>query len=527
MKKILAIAIALVMVISVMPLTASADDGQVSWSVCNSAQAIYEPDKMDEDDFDYVPGYKYTADGLQFFTAEDDQLKAMGITARGSLQTTETYDLTKGFTMTATMQKYDEANADKWISFSIYNYRGPSQGGNSWGYGWCCLIRPNATGIDIQSFISDAANGFQHLGSVAAAVNVYNGEELSFDLVYEDNAFSIVICDQVVPLDSDRFSACFEDNMGYIGMTLHNGTSMQAIATVTEFNGVKPQGTDSAEPAIPEGLEEAAEKGDTPYPEAGLPCYLWTPAEEINDDGDAGSFLTGVLNDDGTATMTIGNGAAQLNEKIESKYWYGAEDYPVFAIKFKDLDEVAGGVNLWFCAGEVLSAREDSYIMANWADCDDDINDEENGWSILTFDLSYETTWEERINGFRLDFTGDNSFNGAEFQLAWCGFFASEEDAYNYAEMGDTWDAYYGDSDDDDATTEAPADTNEGDATTEAPAGDETGAGDATTAAPSGDETDKTDDDAKGGVGAWLWIVIGVAVVAVVAVVIVVIKKKK
>ena len=72
-----------------------------------------------------------------------------------------------------------------------------------------------------------------------------------------------------------------------------------------------------------------------------------------------------------------------------------------------------------------------------------------------------------------------------------------------------------------DATTEAPADTDEGDATTAAPAGD------ATTAAPAGDETDKADDDAQGGVGAWLWIVIAVVAVAVVAVVVVVVAKKK
>lgn len=65
MKKILAFAIALVMVFSLAPLIVTVDDGQVSWFVSNSAKAIYEPENMEEDEFDYLPGYRYTSDGIQ------------------------------------------------------------------------------------------------------------------------------------------------------------------------------------------------------------------------------------------------------------------------------------------------------------------------------------------------------------------------------------------------------------------------------------------------------------------------------
>lgn len=196
------------------------------------------------------------------------------------------------------------------------------------------------------------------------------------------------------------------------------------------------------------------------------------------------------------------------------------EDYPVFAIKFKRLDEFAGGLSFWYCAGEVLGARNDSVITANWADRDDDVNDEENDWSILTFDLSYETTWEDRINGFRLDITANNELNGETFELAWCGFFTSEEDAYRYAEMGDTWDAYYGE---DDESTEPDEQTTSKPETTKAP--------DETEKQPSTTKPSTTASQGNEGsyeIGEWIWIVIaGIAACAIIVVLILALKKKK
>lgn len=529
MKKILVLAIALVMVISVLPFTVSADDGQVDWSVFARATAYEET----YDKNIIFPGYKYTTDGVQVYSPSEDVLKSEGQSAFSTIQTATPIDITNGVSMTATLQSFDSSNADKWICFSVWTQPNLEPPFGTYGNGWFCLIRPNASGAGLESFFCTsnvAMSGTPGTSAGTTTIDIYSGGEIGFEFVRSDDEVKLILCGEEVDYNFKAlFDEYFPENEAYIGVSMHNATYTPQTLTVTGLNGVKPQGTSSQECYVPEEMVEPGTEDSTLPVEAGKPCILWDPAEDIKN-SKPGQGMSSVLNDDGSATITFTEEAAPcITYKETVANWYRAETFPIFAVKFKDIDEIAGSFSFWYCAGEVIGPRNDSVTTGVWGNCDYDYNDEENGWAILTIDLSYETMWEERINGFRVDFCADNSLAGQSFDIAWMGFFRTEEDAYRYAELGDTWDAYYGEDDDEDETTEAPADTNEGEATTEAP--EDSGEPEATTAAPAGDATtnapsDIDKDDVKG-MGAWLWIVIGVAAVAAVAVIIVVIKKKK
>ena len=515
MRKIFAIILTAAMIMSMFVFTANAADNE--WAVYASANA-YKETYEEDDSLPKVPGMKYTDNGVQMFTATDEQLKDMGSNGWGTIQTKEKVSYKNGLTMTVLVDKYTEGNCDKWISFSIWDSQKIAQGAAGYGCGWFVLVRPNAGGCDLQSWMCSETVAMTNLTMQSSSTNIYNGEALTLEIKPEDGKYNVYV--NGVDMKASGFTQYMENDEAYIGITGHQGTREQIIMTVTELNGVKPTGNESQAPYLPEDMQPRPDESNTPPVPEGEPCWLWGANNVKNNK--PGEAMTSIVNDDGSLRITFDENAPMLNGNVKTGS-YKAEEFPVFAILYKDLDEIGGSASLWYCAGEVYAAQNDSHLGFAWAEGDYD-EDNDNGWRILCIDLTDEATWEGLINGYRLDIAGDGSLNEQEADIMWIGFFRSEKDAYHYANMGAYYDSQWGTPTTTVEDTAAPVDD------TTAASGDNT-VDEGTQAAPG--TADVTTDgestgEKKSNTGAIIGIV-AAAVVVVAAVVcgIVLSKKKK
>ena len=517
MKKLFAVIMAAAMIATMFVFTANAADNE--WSVYASANRYKESYEEDES-LPRVPGMRYTENGVQMYTATSEELEAMSANAWGTIQTTNKVSYKNGVTMTVLADAFtDNASTDKWISFTIWDSQKTAQGAAGYGCGWLCLIRPNAGGCDLQSFMCTPTVALQQLILTNASVDIYEGEALTLEIKPEDGKFNVYV--NGVDMKASAFTQFMENDEAYIGVTGHQGCREQMMLTVTELNGEKPTGTDNVEPYVDPNAKKRPDEEHTPAVPEGEPCWLWNFESVKN--GKPGEGMKSEVNDDGSLKITFDENAPMINETIKTGS-YKAEEFPYFAVLYKNLDELGSAVgSLWYCAGEVVSAQNDSHTGAEWGSGDYDM-DNDNGWRLLVIDLTEETTWEGYINSFRLDIAGDGSLAGETADLMWIGFFRSEKDAYTYAKMGEYYAKEY---------EAAPTTTvTEAEATKDVePASSDTGA---ESTAPEGSSTDKTTDTEKtddttkkSNTGAIVGIIIAAVVVVAAVVCGIVLGKKK
>ena len=530
MKKLFAVLLAAAMTMSVFVFTANAADNE--WEVYASV-GKYDDEPEDPDDLPKEPGMQYTDSGVQMYSATSEQLDAMNANAWGGLQLKDKVKLTDGFTMSVVIDKYTEKADDKWIAFCLWTQPKATPADTKHGKGWFVLCRPNGANMTLLSFIDEPTN-LQAQPNIT--LDIYGGEALVLDVRKEDGKMKVYVNDQ--DMKCEKVFDYFEDGEAYVSVVLHQANRDEIAATVIDVNGVKPTGTESQVPYVP---ESAKPREIGPEVAENEPCYLWN-AERVKK-GNPGSGLSSIMNDDGSLHISFTNdNASQINPTV--KDMYDAEEFPVWAIKFKNLDELIDSSSLWYAAGEVHAAKNGCTVYISWADCDYESDD---GWAILTYNLDGEPEWEGTINSFRLDLTSEKDFEETDtFDIDWIGFFRSEKEAYAYAGMSELYAKLY----DRDATTTA-ADT-EGEVTGE---GEESGDGSETEAVTDVETvvvTDEegnvvTDEEGKavvtkeavtdaetevvgsgnGKTGLIIAIIAGVAVVAAVAVVLVLMKKKK
>ncbi len=511
MKKLFAVIMAAAMIASVFVFTANGAENE--WEVYASA-GKYKDHYDEESDMPKEPGLRYTENGVQMYSATTDELDAMGANAWGGLQLKEKVNLSEGFTMTAVLDKYTDKAVDKWIAFCIWTEPKATPGDAEHGKGWFSLCRPGDTYVELQSFIDTPAN-VKAIGQ-RTDTNIYEGEALVLDVRKVDGKLSIFIND--VDMNASEVFDKFENNEAYVSIALHQGNHDEISVTVTDVNGVKPTGTDSKEPFIP---SDAKPRVEGPEVEANKPCWLYT-SEDVKD-GKPGSGMTSIVNDDGSIHCTVtGDNQVLMTESVKD-YIYDAEQFPVWACKFKGLDEIYDSAGLWYCAGDVFAAQNDSMTTISWYDAEE-LGD---GWMVLAVDLTGENRWEGAINSFRLDIDATQDNGGEEFDIAWIGFFRSEEEAYTYAGLKKTETTA-----EEDVTTEADVQTTDD----ETKANDDTQANDTAepTTTTASDVTTKEpattgNTDSTGGLptAAIIGIICGVVVIAVVVVIIIVTTKKK
>ena len=396
------------------------------WSVYAKADTYDDPENPP-----HIPGYKYTDMGVQLYTLEN--LSELGWTCYGTLQTTEPQDYTKGITMTVISEDFeDNAGTDKWICFTLWDRQGFAQGTTQYGHGWRCYIRPNGTSVVIQSYMCTETDARANLQQYAANVNVYDNEAMTLEVKkLEDGKYHVFVCDVDMGAAATTFTDFTDNGKVYVGVTGYAGSAHPMKLTVVEYNGEKPSGTGSSQPYDPDVKPVTATKEDTPPVPANEPCFIYN-AESVKN-GVPGGGMTSNVNDDGTLHIKFDNNNPQIEVSLPSDRWYDAAEFPVFAVRFTDLDEVGDKGMLYYCAGSVMAPQQDSMIEFYWSDCETSAKD--SRFKYLVIDLTDENNWDKdtRINGLRLDLAPDGSLDGHECDLDWFGFFRSAKEAYAYA----------------------------------------------------------------------------------------------
>ena len=554
MKKVLALIIAAMMIVSMIPvmaITTSAADVEGDWITYRSAAGYEEPEEDDEPSYTPAPGYEYTNEGFHMTSAD-----YTGCTPFGTIQSKEKISIQDGVYMELRIDQYpyggENGTADHWIAFSIWDSQKIAPGNvTDYGQGWLDLTRtPGAGGAgSAQSFVcsSEGAGTFGHKGdvSITPALDDNGKEVYTFEVSYDGTNYTISICGVPVQGGADITSHLNKlDPNGefYIGVSFHSGVAGAPIeATMLKFGTSKddaetPIGSDSADPE--ENINVTAPIADSNSIEANKPCLLFDATGSSWSGKLSGSAME--LTPQGDDSFKVEPSAAVGFHQwgIKRSLSYEASDFPVIGIFIHDPNQIFEAGVLRYSAGLNMSA-DDVHIL-NYSIYDDGAkywgdNDE---YTFMVIDLkelldeeAFAEGWNGRINSLRFDYSGlylsdpvdpENDY----FFFHYAGIFRSVEEAYAYQ------DAYAAKINLGEASTEAPTEeptqapeteepTQAPDEETNAPAGDEgTKAPEAGTKAP---ENETKAPEKKGGCGS----VIGsVAVLLSAAAAAVVLKKR-
>ena len=537
MKKLIALLIAAVMIISMIPVmaisTSAANDGM--WTTHRGAgnyPAIDdEPDPSGEETV-YPPeaGYEYTSEGVTMISPDWN-----GVAPFATISTIEAINLKDGLYLEFRVDDYaygGEIGADHWICITLNTGKtedgategteagqktGKVQPGNtSYGGGWLTLLRGVGDGnvTSIPHLTDPKTDDFggtfvpQNAGTSTTAQLDDEGREINtLEVTWNGSAYEIKVNGVAHPDATAMLEKLSPDGNFFVGITMMDGTKGSNTAlTITKFgtsaaDATKPVGSDSKEPEANNVVE--APIADSSTVEANQPAILWNP-ETYN--LKSGNNVTFTAQGDNTWLATATEAAVFFSLNPKRSWSYEATDFPVFGIMMKNIWVDTG--TLWYAAGE-LSGATNGYTVP-FSVYEGEFFGEDEEYVFVPVDLT--DLWEGRINGIRLDMAmNDDSVR--EFELCFAGMFRSEDEAYEYAK---NWLAKGGvdtgvaeEEDPTEAPTEAP---DQGGDATEAPdqGGDATQAPDnATTDAA----TDAATEAPAGGCGSF----IGFGAVAILA----------
>ena len=434
MKKLIALAICAVMVLSMIPamaLTASAA-GEGMWTTVRGGNDYDDPES-------YTPaaGYTYTSEGFQTVSADFTDT-----TPFYTVQTKEPVDIKEGVHVEFRIDQFsyrgEDGSADEWISLSIWSQDKPVPGSPDFGGGWSCLLRGAGDGTaDCQSFWtipSDKEAGiagsfnFQGNASVTAPMDDNGCETYTLDIAYAGGEYTISVNDVVIAGNSavsNNLKELVASGNYYIGLTFHSGVKNGvADLTILDYNGSKPTGSDSKDPE--ENVNVFAPLTPADQVEANKPCLLFDATKSsFSKDPDPQNLLCTAMGDNSYKFVASG-GVGFFSWGISHKYTFNAEDFPVLAILFKDY---WGSGSVRYGAGDVMSA-DDTH---NVAFVEEDTFGADQEYSLCVVDFSEEgVDWEGRINFARLDLGG--TVEGDEFYICYMGFFRSVEEAKAYTD---------------------------------------------------------------------------------------------
>lgn len=255
--------------------------------------------------------------------------------------------------------------------------------------------------------------------------------------------------------------ARFADGYAYIGFSVHSAASdATASVTVTDFNGVKPTGTDVRNSTCNKETFGAMIDGST-LPETDP--VLSITSTSADDYKEVGKFpgtdnLTYTANKDGTFTVKPGLGASWVMLQPKAENSYKITDYPVFAIVLKDyctciFAEGENGckngevLDLYLSTGEVLSSSDEykpQVTQPNHIKSAGDGHDYKV--FVVNFDqIASENNWGEswkgwnaRIHKIQVVFNYDEALIANEGQnhlsICYAGFFKTTKAANDYTD---------------------------------------------------------------------------------------------
>ena len=523
MKRIIALIIAAVMVLTLIPVMAistAAAEVEGDWTTLRRP-ADYDVDVEAGETYKPAPGYEYTDEGFTIVPADYTNQ-----TVYFNIQTKDPKPIKEGFYVQFRVDNYcysgPNQDADAWIALSLWDSVNLQPGNTSYGAGYLSLLRGVGDGsCTAQCFIStpsseEVQGQFLHQGDVGFEVPMDESDReiYTFEVQWTGSAYDIKINGASVPGAAEGITDLLEQQNAngdfYVGISFHS-TYAGGTAACT----ILKQGTSAADATTPVGDDSKDPEGNivvwgdpidpATIPE-GEPALLWD-ANRTSFRGEAyGAGATYTAQGDGSYHVKAVDANPNAMWHVKSSLTHMAEDFPVLAILTRDF--WGNGGSLYYCAGSVLAAQDSASLT--WSLYDEyntEYNDEvnENVYNLIVIDLT--DLWEGRINAYQPHFAvGDYTDPEAgEFDICWMGAFRNVEDAQAYS---DAYMAAKGIGDSVSETTEAPV--------TEAPTEPETEpvtvpATAPVTQAPASEPT--TEAPAKGGCGS----AIGFGAVAVLA----------
>ena len=531
MKKLICLAIAAIMILSMIPVMAISTSAAVEgmWTTYQGAGSYPAVDDEPPEDGEEVlfppeAGYEYTADG--FTVIEPDW--GTTLSPFMTVSTKDKQNIKEGVYLKFRVDSYSyggDIAADHWISISLNTGKVEdgategceagsvtgkvSPGGTNYGGGWLTLLRGvgdgNVTTLPALTDpkTEDFGGTFVNIGSISAPATLDDeGREINtFEVTWTGSEYEIKVNGVVQP-GGAQATAMLEklapNGDVFVGITMMDGLKGgTAGLTVTKFgtsasDATKPVGSDSKEPEENNLVE--APIADPSTVEPNKPAILWNP-DTIN--LKSGNNINFQVQGDNTWLATATETAVFFSLGAKRAWSYNATDFPVFGIMVKNLWIDSG--TLWYAAGEIPGATN-GYTVP-FSIYDGEFYGEDEEYIFVPVDLT--DMWEGRINSIRLDMAMAEDVR--EFELCFAGMFRSVDEAYAYA---NAWVEGIGLETVDPNATEAPTEPPT-EAPTDAPAEDTTAAPEAgdTTAAP--DETEAP----KEGCGS----VIGFGAVAILA----------
>ncbi len=508
MKKVLALIVAAMMIVSMIPvmaITTSAADVEGDWTTYRFTGGYKEPEEGEELSYTPAPGYEYTDEGFHMTSAD-----YTGITPSGSIQSKEKISIKDGVYMELRIDQYPyggpNGSADHWICFSIMDSQKVEPGNvtDGYGQGWQSLCRtPGAGGSGIyESYIvAEGADGWKGQGNVNTAPTVDdNGKEIYvFEIAYDGTTYTISINGTAVagaPAITEHLNSLNADGEFYIGVSFHAGvTNAPLEATMLKFgtskeDADKPIGSDSELPE--ENINVKAPIADSSTIETNMPCLLFDATE---------TSYSGNIPASGMVMTAQGDNSFKVEPAVATGYFtwgmrnslsYEASDFPVIGIFVHDPNEIIGGTSMYYCAGDNMSADAAHLLTYSIYDEGSKYWGDDEEYTFVIIDMrevlgeeAFAEGWTGRINSLRFDFADlylsepvdpENDY----FTFHYAGIFRSAEEAYAYQ------DAYAEKLGLGEATTEAPTEE-----PTEAPTEEPT---EEATDAPTGEAGTKTED---------------------------------
>ena len=457
MKKVLALIVALMMIVSMIPvmaITTSAANVPGDWTTWRSAGGYKEPDPGEEPSYCPAPGYEYTDEGFHMTSAD-----YTGHTPFGTIQSKEPVPVKDGVYMELRVDQYpyggEKGTDDHWICFSLWDSAKIAPGNTTeYGQGWLALVRTPGEGApgSAQSFVSKSAgNGtFGHQGDVSITPELdENGKEIyTFEVVWDGSNYNIAICGVAVQGAANIASHLNEVNPNgefYVGVTFHSGAAAQPIeATMLKFGTSKdtaetPVGNDSELPE--ENINVKAPIAEADSIPANQPCLL-LDATKTSYSGDLPvSGMTIVPQGDNSLKILPEVGNAYFTWGMRNSLSYDAADFPVIGIFVQDPNELLDSCIMYYYAGDNLTA--DGAHLLRYTTYDDGVRywgDEE--YAFVTIDMREMLTeeefaegWTGRINGLRFDYENlylEGDPENDYFFFHYAGIFRSVEEANAY-----------------------------------------------------------------------------------------------
>ena len=458
MKKLICLAIAAIMILSMIPVmalsTSAASEGD--WTVYRH-HASYAEKEQGEVVKPNV-GYQYVdGEGLVI-----DAPDWTNYTPYFALQTKDAWNLKEGFYMEVRVDEFTIKDAggayvDHWVSFNLSDRPNIELGGSAHGNNWCCLIRNEDEGTvragdgfssHWTTMTTDETVGsFASLGMDAASMSISTddrGREIyTFEVSWDGSAYTLKVNGVVVPGNdqiTEKLEALNTDGAFYPGIAFNSAAKDGTVScTLVKYgnsaeDATTPVGSDSLAPE--DNMLVFGDPIDPATIPANTPALLWDATKSSFKNDPTGVDMALTAQGDDSYHLEVVGAAPYFQWSIKSELTANQSDFPVFAMLMKDFWGTDGGI--YYCAGDVMGAN-DNY-KTSWGIYDEGCQfyGEDGEYILVVVDLAALELIDEsnsgRIHNIRPFFsvTDTTDLEMCQWDMCYMGYFRSIAEAQAY-----------------------------------------------------------------------------------------------